>query len=326
MTIADTPPESWSGSALVMRGGEVIEEVSVGTTAGPGSPACSARSRFQAGSISKQVMSVVTLSLVHRGILELDGPIGQWLTGLPARLQPIMLRQLLSHSSGIGHWGDIPGLPPLLETPPGRDALVELIGEAQLVSEPGDGWRYSGPGFVVVALVVEAATGRPYGEVAEELVFSRAGMRDTTSGRFPIGETDVAVGRRGGRYIEVEEGFTHLPGTGDLWTTTTDLLRYSRALRSDDLIDSGLASLLWTEHVDLDPPDPADQPASATAYGFGTFIGRVREHDAWFVPGDNPGYQSLMAFLPRRDIAIAVLGNAEAPGVSTILRQLNVDS
>lgn len=308
------------------RGAELIEEVSIGSTAGPGSEPCSPTTRFQAGSISKQVMSVVVLALSQRGELQLDRPISHWLDDLPPRLRPITLTQLLSHTSGMGHWGDIPGLPALLDVPPDRTTLVAMITESPLVSAPGDRWRYSGPGFLFVALVIEAATGRAYGQLAAELVFSRAGMQTTTSGQFPIGDPDVAVGHHDGQQIEVHEGFTHIPGTGDLWTSTTDLLRYSHALRRDELIEPSAASRLWTGHVDLDPPDPTSQLTAAATYGYGTFIGRVAGHEAWYVPGDNPGYQSLLAHLPHLDIDLAILGNEEDPGLSTILLQLHLQA
>lgn len=324
MSTDDERPGSWAGSALVARGGVVVQELSVGSTAGPGSEPCSASTRSQAGSISKQVMSVVVLALAERGALRLDRPVGHWLDDLPPQLRSATLEQLLSHRSGLGHWGDIPGLPPVLDVPPDRDALVAMVTAAPLVSAPGERWRYSGPGFLLTALVVEAATGRSYGEVAAELVFSPAGMPSTSSGGFPLPGTDVAVAGRGGRRIDVHEGFTHLPGTGDVWTTTTDLLRYSHALRHGGLLEPSAASRLWTGHAELDPPDPTDQLLAAGGYGYGTFLGRVAGHEAWYVPGDNPGYQSLLAHLPHLDLSIAVLGTEQASGVGAVLELLDL--
>lgn len=326
MTFTGEWTRSWSGSALVTRGGEVVEEISIGHTGEAGSSSCTPRTRFQAGSISKQIMSVVVLALVERGELELDRPIEYWLESLPPRLRPITLRQLLSHNSGIGHWGDIPGLPAILETPPDRSALVAMILDAPLVSAPGTRWRYSGPGFLLVALVIEAATGRLYGELASEFVFSRAGMQDTTSGRIPAEGSEVAMPRRGGRLIRLDAGFTATPGTGDLWTSTADLIRYSHALRHGDLIELDAASLLWTGRIDVDPPDPTDRVAAASAYGCGTFVGRVAGREGWYVPGDNPGYQSLLAYLPREDVSVVVLGTEEPQGIDAILRGLSLES
>jgi len=287
---------------------------------GPGSAPCAPDTRFQAGSISKQVMSVVVLALTERGLLQLDRPIGTWLPHLPLAFRSVTLHQLLSHTSGIGHWGDVPGLAAVLAEPPERADLVEMILDTPTVRDPGESWRYSGPGFVVVALVIEAVTGRPYGEVAADIVFTRVGMRSTSSGRYPVGDADVAVGHRAGQPISVRRTFTDIPGTGDLWTTAGDLIRYARALRGGTLLTETAASRLWTPHAHLTPPAPGDDLA-AVSYGYGTFRGRVLSRDAWFVPGDNPGYQSLLASFPATGADLVILSN-QIDGVQVVLHHL----
>src|SRR3954454_23790449 len=145
-----------------MRGRDLIDERSVGFAAGPDGPLCSPAMRFQAGSISKLVLATAVLALVEHQQLRLQEPIVRWLGEMPSPWRSITLHQLLSHTSGLGHWGDIPGLPPILATPPPRDELVALIADAALVRAPGDGWHYSGPGFLVASQVVEAVSRRPY--------------------------------------------------------------------------------------------------------------------------------------------------------------------
>ncbi len=326
--VADPPGSSgwsgWSGTARVVRGREVLEERCVGPAAGPDGPPCGPATRYQAGSIGKLVLAAAVLRLVEQGELELGRPVTRWLATAPAAWRAITLHQLLSHTSGLGHWGDVPELgAALLSAPPPRDALVALVERAPLVHAPGTGWRYSGPGFLVAALVVEAATGRAYGDVAAELVLGPAGLTGTTSGRFPVGDADVAVGHRRGELIEVHEGFARLPGTGDLWTTVGDLVRLNQALRSGRVLRPEVASQLWTAHAEL-PRTPAagDQPMVVEAYGYGTFLGRLAGRPARINPGDNPGYQSLLAYLPDRDVDLAVLANEDAPSVDTALRGL----
>ena len=315
-----TPPTSWSGSLLVADGAGPELDASGGFAHGPGSAPCTPDTRFQVGSISKQVMSVVALALTERGLLQLDRPVGTWLPQLPPTFRPVTLHHLLSHTSGIGHWGDIPGLPAVLEEPPERATLVQMILDTPPVGSPGESWRYSGPGFVVVALVIEAVTGRPYGEVAADIVFTGVGMRSTSSGRYPVGDADVAVGHRDGQPISVQRTFTDIPGTGDLWTTARDLVRYVRALRGGALLTETAASRLLTPQAHLAPPAPGDDLA-AVSYGYGTFLGRVLSRDAWFVPGDNPGYQSLLASFPATDTDLVILSN-DVEGVQVGLHQL----
>ena len=313
----------WSGTARVVRGPEVLEERCVGPAVGPDGPPCGPETRYQAGSISKLVLSVAVLRLVEQGELALGRPITRWLA-TPAAWDTITLHQLLSHTSGIGHWGDVPDLGVrLLAAPPARDELVAMIERAPLVHAPGAAWRYSGPGFLVAALVVEAATGRAYGDVATELVLGPAQLGPTTSGQFPVGDADVAVGHRHGELVGVHEGFARLPGTGDLWTTVGDLVRLNQALRSGCVLRPDLASQLWTPHAQIPRTGAAgDGPMVVEAYGYGTFLGHLAGQPAHVNPGDNPGYQSLLAYLPERDVDLAVLANEDAPSVDAALREL----
>lgn len=48
----------------------------------------------------------------------------------------------------------------------------------------------------------------------------------------------------------------------------------------------------------------------------------MRGHPARIHPGDNPGYQSLLAYLPDQDLDVVVLANDEAPSVDVALASL----
>ena len=317
-----TTPATWSGTARVVCGKAVVEEASAGFAAGPDGTACHPGLRHQVGSISKLIVSVVVLSLTERGVLSLDQPIGRWLDATPRAWDKITLRQLLSQTSGLGHWGDVPGLPDtFLTVPPPRDDLMAMITEAPLVQAPAQAWRYSGPGFLVAALVVEAATGTDYGDIAAELVFRRARLHATTSGQFPAGPAGIALGHRHGELISVPEGFTQIPGTGDVWSTVDDLVALSQALRTGAVLGEDVAAQLWTHHATIGRSG-TDEPVVNEGYGYGTFLGQVKGRPARIHPGDNPGYQSLLAYLPDTDLDLVVLCNEDRPSVNAALDRL----
>lgn len=314
---------AWSGTALVVRGSEVLEERALGRTAGADSPPCRPRSVFQACSISKLVVSAVVLALVEAGDLDLERPVTTWLDDLPASWSGITLHHLLSNSSGLGHWGDVPGLPPLLTTAPPLDELLALIAAAPPVSRPGAAWRYSGPGFLTATRVVDAVTGQSWATTAEALVLAPAGMTATRSGAAPAGP-DLAVGHDHGRLRPLHPGFAAITGSGDLWTTTGDLVRLLQALRAGAVVPTRSAELLWTQHVALPAGDPGTGAMTLTGYGYGTFLGQVRGHRARVNPGDMPGYQTLLAHLPDSDVDLAVLCNEEPPSLDRALAGLRL--
>jgi CubicO group peptidase (beta-lactamase class C family) len=315
---------AWSGTALATRGADVVEERSAGLTGGPGSQPCSPRSRFQACSISKLVISTVILALVESSTLDLQRPITTWLKDLPTSWSTITLHHLLSNTSGLGHWGEIAGLPRLLTAPPPYEELLALIAAAPPVEPPGTGWRYSGPGFFTAGRVIEAATGQPYAITAGALVFTPAGMAATNSGPAPA-DPDLAVGHDHGRPWPLHPNFANITGSGDLWTTTGDLIRLAQALRTEQLLKVRSATQLWTRHSELPAPLGASpEPFVVAGYGYGTFLGQVCGHQARINPGDMPGYQTLLAYLPDQDLDLAVLCNEDAPSLDAALAALSV--
>lgn len=316
----DTGP-GWSGTALLVRGSDLVEEGSAGLTGGPESSPCSSRSRFQACSISKLVLSVVALRLAEAGAVDLQLPITTWLAALPTGWSTITLHQLLSNTAGLGHWGDIPGLSPLLTQPPPYDELLALIAAAPLVGPPGVGWRYSGPGFLTVARVIEAVTNQTYATTADELVFEPAGMLATSSGPAPS-DPDVAIGHVHGQIRRLHPNFADIIGSGDLWTTAADLIRLNQALRTERLLSSRFSAHLWTRNAAVPDSNARPGPVVVTEYGYGTFLGRIHGHDARINPGDMPGYQTLLAYVPEQELDLAVLCNEEAPSIDAAVNAL----
>jgi hypothetical protein len=65
-------------------------------------------------------------------------------------------------------------------------------------------------------------------------------------------------------------------------------------------------------------------PVVVRGYGYGTFLGRVLSDQAHINPRINPGHQTLLAYLPDRDIDLAVLCNEEAPSLHAALSQLHL--
>jgi len=78
-----------------------------------------------------------------------------------------------------------------------------------------------------------------------------------------------------------------------------------------------------TPHVPLpDGQGTSDGWMTLDGYGYAQFIGRIAGHTAYLHPGDNPGFQSLAAWLPGEAACVIVLTNDEAADTEGLLRQL----
>ena len=156
---------------------------------------------FRLASVSKPLLTTVILRLVADGVLDLDAPVQRWLPSFRPALAdgtvpPISLRQLLSHSSGLGYRfleADAQGPYARAGVSDGMDAAVltlqdnvQRIAQAPLLFAPGSQWLYS-LGVDVAGAVAEAATGQSLQQLFEALLARPLGLRDTA---FSTGEVD----------------------------------------------------------------------------------------------------------------------------------------
>lgn len=311
------PITRFSGTLLVARDGVTLQRASAGEADASAGEECSADTRFQIASVSKQFTAAAVMLLVDDGALDLGDHIGRLLHGCAPQWRELTLHQLLSHTAGLEHWNDIPDFD---VTRPGEpDEFLELFAKVPLRSAPGRSWHYSSPGYLLAARVVEAVSGAAYADLVTERILGPVGMSATLVGRTP--PERVAWGYRGGKRVDVAQ-FAAVPGTGDIWSTVGDLARYTEAFVAGELLSRGSRHLLVDAHAELrNPLDPND-PAPAHAYGYGYFLGTVCGHRAWFHPGDNPGYQSFLGYLPDLDTTVAILCNDEESDLDGLLREL----
>jgi CubicO group peptidase (beta-lactamase class C family) len=315
------------GVALVTRGGTVRTELAGGLADVAAGRPCTLATRFQLCSISKQFAAVATLLLAEAGRLALDDPVDRWLPGGPPQWSGVTLHHLLSHTAGVPHWLEAPGLDPAVPTPPAE--RLQAIQAAPLRTAPGQAWHYSSPGFVLVGLIVEQASGQPYARFLTERILAPLDLTATSVGTTVGGPpAQPAVGApppepaaRGYRDGEPVTPFdlAAMTGTGDIWSTAPDLTRFTAALHTKSLLTNESLHAMLTPHATLDDDD---ETLITTGYGYGMFTGIFAGQPAYYHPGDNPGYRSFAGWFPEQAASIVVLANDEGIDAIDLLREL----
>jgi CubicO group peptidase (beta-lactamase class C family) len=312
------PITGLAGSVLVTRDGSVLTELAQGPADTGTGAACTAQTRFQLCSVSKQFAAAAALLLVDSGHLDLAEPVVRWLPAAPPAWQRITLHQLLSHTSGLGHWSDVPGLDP--SQLPTSAEQVALILQAPLRSEPGTTMRYSSPGFLLVGHIVARAGGQPYADFVAGRILSPLGLTSTSIGGVPSGGP-VARGYLAGRPVPAWDLDT-MGSTGDIWSTAGDLTRFTTALHSGALVSARSLAAMRTPHAPLPADQAGDPQFSARGYGYGMFTGDFGGHPAYYHPGDNPGYRSFVAWIPDLAASVVMLVNDEDTDTDNLIGQL----
>jgi CubicO group peptidase (beta-lactamase class C family) len=253
---------------------------------------------FRLASLTKPIVSAAAMVLVEHGRLSLDDPVTRWLPDFRPALTsgerpPIMLGQLLTHTSGLGYGflqesgseyhraGISDGL-----DEPGRSMEDNLarLSSVPLMFRPGERWQYS-LSLDVLGAVIERVCGNTLPEAVRQLVTDPLGMKDTD---FALLDADrLAAAYADGEDSPVLMNDSHLvpfaDGAGIAFTpsrvfdsssypsggtgmvgTAPDFLRFLETVRSGggSMMKSETASAMMSNQV-------GDLPVTARGPGWG---------------------------------------------------------
>jgi len=295
-----------NGSVLVRRNGQTVLERAYGTADRAQGRPNTPETVFQIASISKQFTAAAILFLQEAGALSVHDRIQTWAPGRPAGWEAITVHHLLTHTSGIGHWQDLPELS--LFEPTAREQLLDIVQHHPLKFSPGARWAYSSPAYALLAHIVEEVSGEPYASFLQRRIFQPLRMASTGAGKQAPRPDRQALGYVGAERSPSVELDTVLIGAGDIWATAGDLARWDAALAAPGLLNAASLRAMFTSHA-ATPQGFVGAPAMA--YGYGWVIGELQGHRLRFHTGDNAGFRSINLQLPDDKAVIIVLSNDE---------------
>ena len=233
----------FAGVVLVAQEGKPIYEKAFGYANVEKRALNTIDSRIGVASITKPMTAVITRRLVEAGKLSLSDKVSKFIPGFPLG-EKIDVGMLYRHRSGIPHRV----MPPEMETLPYTAAeMVERARLAKLEFQPDSGYLYSSAGYSVLARILEIASGKPYGELLKQYVFTPAGMTNSIDhppgGNIPSFAEDHLLGAEGA-YVAPKKDYSFLVGAGSVVSTARDIHSFGLALVSGAFGDSVRAGYL----------------------------------------------------------------------------------
>ncbi len=213
---------------------------------------------FRIFSMTKPIVSVTAMKLVEEGKLNIDDPVSKYIpefanmsvlqrdgTTAPAE-NPMLVRHLMSHTSGLIYSFIIPSLPLSKMYVEGGEMRTDLtaldysreLAKLPLAAEPGTAWNYS-RSTDVLGGVVEAASGQTLGEAVHQRITGPLGMTDTAffqpasrKARFAESKLQTEIAGSSMFYDYTAET-AFMSGGGGLSSTMEDYLRFVLMLAND---------------------------------------------------------------------------------------------
>jgi CubicO group peptidase (beta-lactamase class C family) len=269
---------------------------------------CTANTKFRLGSITKQFTAMAILILQERGKVAVTDKVKKYISSAPKAWDDITIHHLLTHTSGIPNYT---GFPDFLKTLRNQVALDELIAKFKdkpLDFKPGEKFRYSNSGYIVLGRIIEIASGRPYATFMKEPIFDPLEMHDTGYDNFATVLKNRAAGysRQFGlvasNSMYIDMSIPHAAGA--LYSTVLDLLKWDRGLDSERLLPSKSIEAMFTPFKDR--------------YGYGWSIDNKFDQPRHSHAGGIPGFVTYIQRFPAEKLLVVVLSNFEGSRVGNI--------
>lgn len=138
---------------------------------------------WRLASITKPIVATAALKMMEAGLLDLDDPVEKYLPYFtPASpdgvVRPITIRQLLSHSSGLGYETTPKDVAPGMSGPYiTLEENLRRLAKAPLMFAPGTGWVY-GTSIDVVGGILAAINGSSLEAAVKKYAAAPLGMVD----------------------------------------------------------------------------------------------------------------------------------------------------
>ncbi len=269
---------------------------------------------FQSGSVGKQFVSAAIMMLVEEGRISLDDSITKYFPEAPASWKPILIKNLLSHTSGLSEYEADertgPKGPFYLRLDFTEDELVSKIETLPIEWPAGSKWDYRNTNYVLLGIIIHKVTGKFYADYLGERIFKPLGM---TSTRL-ISEADIIPNRSAG--YELHDGQLKnqawvsptfdSTADGALYFNVLDLAKWDAALYTTQLLRQSSLDRIWTVYPLNDgKPNP-------DGYGFAWFIGEQNRHKRIEHDGAWQGFTTAISRYPDDSLGVVVLTNLDA--------------
>ncbi len=289
----------FSGGVLVARHGTPLICKGYGLADREREIPWTAETAFDIGSLTKAFTAAAVLELATDGKLATGDPISKFLDAVPEDKTGITIHHLLTHTSGLVRDAGNRGVQTT------RDDMTKLVLATKLQSKPGETYSYSNAGYVLLAAIVERASGEDYRAFMRHRVFDPLGMSKTG---FYGDASRWSRDRVAHSYFETAEEGCPLDwpqtwsatGNGHVISTLGDFLRWDAGLRGNAILTDDAKHAMWSPHA------PA---GDRFAYGYGWMVEKGASTKLQFHTGYYRSFGTEFRRYTSEDLAILVATN-----------------
>lgn len=271
--------------------------------------------KFATASAGKVFVAIAILQLIEAKVLHLNDTLGTLLDMDFKQLDPdVTIEQLLTHTSGVPDyfdesvteeyeelWADCPNYK--IRT---NADLLPLFIDKPMMYPKGTQFQYNNTGFVLLAMILEKVTARPFDHYLKTHIFDVCDMNST--GYY---ELDRLPQNCASNYIYDEQTSTYRTniysvdvkgtGAGGAFTTIDDIARFWENLLSHRLLSPELTAKMLSCHSGSEKEG---------YYGYGIWLHKSEDGSlSPYFQGSDPGVSFISTHHFEKNITVTLVSN-----------------
>ncbi len=309
----------FNGAILVAKNGRIVFEKYHGFFDFEKKDSLTEHSAFHLASVSKTFTAMAIMKLAEQGKLKLDDDVIWYFPKFP--YNGITIRSLLSHRSGLPNYlyfMELLGWDKKTYCT-NNDVLNYLIQyQPAVTNPPNTHFTYCNTNYILLALIIEKASGKSYPEYLTQTFFGPLKMNDTYV--FSLLDSQRAMpsfnwrGRR--------EGLTFLDiayGDKNIYSSARDLLKWDQAMYNNQMFRDKTLEEAFTPYSNEKP--------GIKNYGYGWRMNnypngkKIIFHGGWW-----HGNNTMLMRLIQDSATIIILGNKYNRNVYQAKKMANIFS
>jgi D-alanyl-D-alanine carboxypeptidase len=299
-----------------------------------------ANMKFKIASITKMFTTVAIFKLIQNGQVNFNAPINTYLPLSVVQgfdnFQNITVKRLLNHTSGItdpqnyfqerlNYWIYMKRF---------EDIPIDSLIFWSYASSAGVGkFSYSNSNFYLLAEIIKSVSGGSYQDYIINNIINPLGLTNTDFNTIPTGSfmrgylngsfygSDIVLPQNIGLVPDSLYDFTEASnswgyGAADMWSNTTDLIKFHKALFSGQLINSN-----WLDTMKVVVTNTGDMGS----YGHGMIQFKSFNGGPIYAYGHTGtafGYGSMLCYIPSLDVYMCSAGNYMKIGQEFLQRDI----
>jgi CubicO group peptidase (beta-lactamase class C family) len=287
----------FNGSVLVVENNQIIYENTFGFADFENKEPLDGEIPFYLASLGKQFTAAAIIKLEEEGKLSLDDDLKKYLPMMPKIYDGIKIHHLLTHTAGVPDY-----INTLQITRPGltnMDVYEALVKLRSLNSLPGNKYRYSNSGYVLLAMVAQVAAGQTIEKYFQEQIFDAFEMNNSFVYSAATKNNPRVKGYTSKNKPDDYELET--VGDGGIYSTARDLYKWEQALNTGKFISKESLDKVYTQVILTN--------GRTRRYGYGWEIGSNSKGKLVYHDGELAGFRTYIERQLVTDNAIIILTN-----------------